>query len=217
MLIWEQVSKPSRAAILLPPLVVALRCITFSCCLHLCSLVVLRASCSLHLTSLTVSDTHLQPHMIWVPELEYVGCSVNVTKAPCEQEVLQRLKTVVDATARMMASYLSYDTTDRVYRVGPPVAGAAEGGMDCRGMKCQRVSDPTFELTQFAVTLSIANEWRARLGQPKNQTWALMATSMAPAPTIQAPSAAPVGPVGGPGAVWLTAAIPVDNPYCSCN
>ena len=55
----------------------------------------------------------------------------------------------------------------------------------------QLISDPTFELTQFAVTLSVANEWRVRLGQPKNDTWAEMVAKLAPAPLTPAPATAP--------------------------
>ena len=91
----------------------------------------------------------------------------------------------------MMASYLSYNATEDLYHVGPPVAGAAEKGMDCRGMQCQRVSDPTFELTYFRVGLTIANEWRKRLGQTLNQTWANMAARIAPAPQMRLPSSQP--------------------------
>ena len=98
---------------------------------------------------------------------------------------------VVDATARMMASYLSYNSTEDLYHVGPPVAGAAESGMDCKGFRCQRVSDPTFELTYFRVALTVANEWRTRLGQPANATWARMAQRIAPAPLITAPPLQP--------------------------
>ena len=87
-----------------------------------------------------------------------------------------------------MASYLSYNETEDLFHVGPPVAGAAEKGMDCKGMRCQHVSDPTFELTYFRVGLTIANEWRRRLGQPSNQTWMQMVERIAPPPQIPAPS-----------------------------
>jgi hypothetical protein len=72
----------------------------------------------------------------------------------------------------MMASYLSYHPGTDDYHIGPPVAGAAEDHQDCAGtpMQCQHVTDPTFEITQFAVTLTIANEWRTRLGEPLNET-----------------------------------------------
>ncbi len=86
-----------------------------------------------------------------------------------------------------MASYLSYNETEDLFHVGPPVAGAAEIGMDCTGMRCQRVSDPTFELTYFRVGLTIANEWRKRLGQPSNQTWTRMVARIAPAPQMHPP------------------------------
>ena len=88
----------------------------------------------------------------------------------------------------MMASYLSFNETEDLYHVGPPVAGAAESGMDCKGMRCQRVSDPTFELTYFRVGLTVANEWRKRLGQAPNSTWVRMVARIAPAPEIHPPS-----------------------------
>ena len=59
--------------------------------------------------------------------------------------------------------------------------------------RCQRVSDPTFELTYFRVGLTIANEWRQRLGQPTNQTWARMVARMAPVPQMHPPSSQHAG------------------------
>lgn len=101
------------------------------------------------------------------------------------------VRRVVDATARMMASYLSYNTTEDLYHVGPPVAGAAERNMDCHGLQCQHVSDPTFELTYFRVGLTIANKWRTRLGQSPNATWTRMVLRMAPSPLVPQPSPQP--------------------------
>ena len=96
-----------------------------------------------------------------------------------------------------MASYLSYDAADGRYHVGPPVAGAAERGQ--QGSLAQRISDPTFELTQFAVTLTVANEWRARLGQQPNASWARMVSLLAPAPLMREPSPRAVSPAPPPG------------------
>ena len=143
-----------------------------------------------------------QPHSIWVSELQYQACVVNHTRFACEAETLHRLKHVVDATATFMASYLSYDATDGHFHVGPPVAGAAESGQ--QGSHAQSISDPTFELIQFAVTLTVANQWRVRIGQTPNATWTKMVSQLAPAPLITKPSTpmlrtngAVLAPVGG--------------------
>ena len=127
-----------------------------------------------------------QPHGIWVSELEYAACAVNISRAVCEVDVLTRLQHVVEATATFMASFLSYSTIDHKYHVGPPVAGAAEKGQAGQE-SAQQISDPTFELTQFAVTLTVANKWRVRLGKPKNNTWAEMVQKLAPAPLTTIP------------------------------
>ena len=44
--------------------------------------------------------------------------------------------------------------------------------------------DPTFELTQFAVTLTVANSWRERAGVPLNTTWQRMVARLAPRPEM---------------------------------
>jgi hypothetical protein len=136
-----------------------------------------------------------QPHAIWVSELQYQACAVKDgrTRLACEAETLQRLRHVVHLTATFMASYLSYDAADGKFHVGPPVAGAAESGQ--QGSSAQSISDPTFELTQFAVTLTVANRWRARLGQPPNATWAHQVSQLAPAPQVSAPSSAAPSPL----------------------
>lgn len=110
-----------------------------------------------------------QPHPIHLAELLW--------RANPRPEVLARNMTVVFETADCMVSMLQSDpAAPGRLRLGPPLWIAQEL-YDQR-----RSSNPTYELTQWRDALAIAQEWRVRLGLPREKAWDDALAALPPAP-----------------------------------
>jgi hypothetical protein len=98
-----------------------------------------------------------QPHAIDLAELLY---RANPTRA-----TLERYRDLVFETAQCMASMLHWDAAGKRWVLGPPLWIAQE-------IYDQRTSmNPTYELSYWARGLEIAQEWRERLGLPRDPDW----------------------------------------------
>ena len=98
-----------------------------------------------------------QPHPIVYAELCY--------RENPKEETLKRYQEIVFESAEFMASYAVYDKEQDRYVLGAPVIPAQE-------RHDPRITiNPTFELEYWSYGLSIANEWRERLGMEKNKRW----------------------------------------------
>ncbi len=109
-----------------------------------------------------------QPHVIHLSELLYRN-----TPAPA---TLARYRELVFETAECMASMLHWDEKRGCYLLGPPLWIAQEIYDQATSM------NPTYELSYWARGLEIAQQWRERLGLPRNPEWEKMRTHMAPLP-----------------------------------
>lgn len=98
-----------------------------------------------------------QPHLITFAELEY--------RAHADEKVLQKYKDLVFQTADFMASFAHYDAAKGCYVLGPGLIPAQER------FKAESTFNPTYELAYWEWGLKTAQEWRLRLGMPRNPKW----------------------------------------------
>lgn len=110
-----------------------------------------------------------QPHPIYYAELIY--------RARPHRRTLERYRDIVFETAEFMASYAVYSAEDDRYLLGPPVIPAQENHAP------EETLNPAFEVEYWAFGLSVANQWRKRLGLPENPVWAGIAAKVGPLPT----------------------------------
>jgi hypothetical protein len=109
-----------------------------------------------------------QPHPIELAELIY--------RNQPTPETLARYRDLVMETAEGMAALLHWDEKRGCYLLGPPLWIAQE-------IYNQSTSvNPTYELSQWASSLEIAQKWRERLGLPRDARWEKMRTHLAPLP-----------------------------------
>lgn len=109
-----------------------------------------------------------QPHIIYMAELAYRD-----KKNP---EILEKYKNLVFETAEFMASYPTYDKQKDQYNLGKGVIPAQEV------FRAADTQNPTYELAYWDWALRIAQEWKVRLGQPRNPKWDTVIQKLAPLP-----------------------------------
>jgi len=98
-----------------------------------------------------------QPHPIYLAELDY--------RAHPDKATLEKYKDVIFATANFMASYAFWDEPTKRYILGPPLQAAQER------FDKSTMFNPTYELTYWRFGLETAQQWRVRLGLPRDEKW----------------------------------------------
>jgi hypothetical protein len=98
-----------------------------------------------------------QPHLIYMAELLY--------REKPGKPVLDKYKALVFATADFMASFPSYDSTTKRFNLGKGLIPAQE----C--FDAVTTFNPTYELAYWHWGLTIAQQWRERLGLPRQKKW----------------------------------------------
>lgn len=109
-----------------------------------------------------------QPHPIHLAELMY---RANPTRA-----TLERYRELVFDTAQGMASMLHWEDKGGRYVLGPPLWIAQEIYDQGTSM------NPTYELSYWARGLEIAQQWRERLGMPRDADWEQRRTHLSALP-----------------------------------
>ncbi|RPI06719.1 MAG: hypothetical protein EHM64_02000 [Ignavibacteriae bacterium] len=109
-----------------------------------------------------------QPHPIYYAELFY--------RALPTEETLQKYKNLVLPTAEFMASYMTFDSLNRRYRLGPMLIPAQER------FDPARTINPSFELAYWYWGLSTAQRWRERLNLPRDRSWDSMLDNISSLP-----------------------------------
>ncbi len=109
-----------------------------------------------------------QPHIITFAELQY--------RSSPDLKTLEKYKDLVFATADFMASFAYYDTATKHYRLGPGLIPAQER------FRAEETYNPTYELAYWEWTLKTAQQWKERLGQPRNKKWDDVITKLSPLP-----------------------------------
>jgi hypothetical protein len=98
-----------------------------------------------------------QPHPLFFAELEY--------RARPHRRTLEKWREVLFATAEFMASFAHREPDTGRYVLGPPLMTANERNDSAT------TSNPTFELSYWRFGLRIAQQWRERLGLPRDEHW----------------------------------------------
>ena len=109
-----------------------------------------------------------QPHFIYFTELLY--------KQYENQQILNKYKDLVFATADFMASYAYYDSTLKRYILGKGVIAAQER------FKAEETFNPTYELVYWHWALQTAQQWKERLRLPRNKKWDDVLKGLSPLP-----------------------------------
>jgi hypothetical protein len=98
-----------------------------------------------------------QPHFITFAELIY--------RQHKDKAILTKYKDLVFATAEFMASYARYDSATHRYVLGKGVIPAQER------FNAVDTYNPTYELHYWHWALTVAQQWRERLGLARNKQW----------------------------------------------
>jgi hypothetical protein len=98
-----------------------------------------------------------QSHPIFYAELCY--------RIHGDQATLEKYRDIVFQTADFMASYATWDDATKRYVLGPTLQCAQEI------FPKENTFNPTFELTCWRWGLATAQQWRTRLGLPRDEKW----------------------------------------------
>jgi len=112
-----------------------------------------------------------QPHPIYFAELFY--------RQKPDAKTLERFKEIVFETADFMASFAQYKAADGHYHLCHPLIPAQEI------FPAAETDDPPFELAYWRYGLSVAQEWRRRLGLAPNEKWQEVVDKLAPLPEAE--------------------------------
>ncbi|MFT3867342.1 MAG: hypothetical protein QM715_02480 [Nibricoccus sp.] len=109
-----------------------------------------------------------QPHMVYLCELLYRNNPTPATLAKYRELVLE--------TAECLASMAWFDPARKQYVLGPPLWIAQEIGDQATSQ------NPGFELSYWRWALTVAQQWRERLGLPRDEKWDHVITHLSPLP-----------------------------------
>lgn len=109
-----------------------------------------------------------QPHLIYMAELLY--------RDKKDRAVLEKYRDLVFATADFMASFPTHDKYTGKYNLGKGLIPAQET------FDPLQTYNPTYELAYWHWALSIAQQWRERLGLARDLTWDDIINNLAPLP-----------------------------------
>jgi hypothetical protein len=98
-----------------------------------------------------------EPHPIFYAELCW--------REQRDLAALEKYREVVQQTAEFMASYATWDTNTSRYVLGPVLQSAQEI------FPKDKTFNPAFELTYWRWGLETAQQWRLRLGLPREKKW----------------------------------------------
>lgn len=98
-----------------------------------------------------------QPHPIYYAELLY--------REKPDNETLEKYAPLVFATAGFMVGFARWDDQHKRYILGSPLIPAQES------LKKETTFNPPFELAYWRWGLSVAQQWRIRMGLPVNAVW----------------------------------------------
>ncbi len=109
-----------------------------------------------------------QPNPIWMAEL--------VWRAHPDRATLARYATLVDQTAKLLASWPRWDKAGRRYVLGPPIIPVQENHPPLTTI------NPAYELAFFRWGLETAQKWRERQGLTRVAAWDKVIAGLAPLP-----------------------------------
>ncbi len=111
-----------------------------------------------------------QPHYIYLTEEMY--------RANPSEETLQKYAEQVEATAEFMADFVSYDAKQQQYHL--------KGSTAMQECMTKDISyNQPFELAYWQYGLSLANQWRERMGKPRDKGWDNIIAGLSKLPEVQ--------------------------------
>jgi polygalacturonase/rhamnogalacturonyl hydrolase YesR len=111
-----------------------------------------------------------QPHYIYLAEEMY--------RANPSEETLQKYAEQVEATAEFMADFVSYDAKQQQYDL--------KGSTAMQECMTKDISyNQPFELAYWQYGLSLANQWRERMGKPRDKGWDNIIAGLSKLPEVQ--------------------------------
>jgi hypothetical protein len=111
-----------------------------------------------------------QPHPFYFAELEY-------RDFPSEK-TLKKWDEILTQSAEFMASFAWWNTTTKVYDLGPPMYPVSES------TNPNATINPTFELAYWHFGLSTASTWKMRQNLPVPANWTHVLNNLAPLPVF---------------------------------
>jgi len=117
----------------------------------------------------------INPFIIWNQPNPIYLCELVYRSNPTE-ETLRTYADLVFESADFLASYAQKDAETGYFNLGPPIKAVTESTGE------NQTRNPTFELAYWYFTLGLANEWKARLGQPPVPEWKEVQDGLAPLP-----------------------------------
>lgn len=106
----------------------------------------------------------INPFIIW-NEPAVIYLSELVYRAHPGKSVLEKYKELVFASADYLSSFAFLDTLAGRYILGPPIKSVNESTLE------NKTQDPSFELAYWYYGLTLAQQWRTRLGLPRDAHW----------------------------------------------
>ena len=111
-----------------------------------------------------------QPHYIYLAEEMY--------RANPSEETLQKYAEQVEATAEFMADFVSFDAKRNQYYL--------KGTTAMQECMTKDISfNHPFELAYWQYGLSLANQWRERMGKPRDKGWDNIIAGLSKLPEVQ--------------------------------
>ena len=114
-----------------------------------------------------------QPNPIYLAELVY--------RAKPTPATLALYRDLVFESAEFLASFAHRDPATGVYHLGPPLKNVTESTHP------ELVRNPAFEVAFWHYGLALAQQWRERLGLPREPSWDDVLAHLAPLPTAPGP------------------------------
>ncbi len=115
-----------------------------------------------------------QPNPIYLAELVY--------RAKLTPDTLALYRDLVFESANFLASFAHKDPATGVYHLGPPLKNVTESTHP------ELVRNPAFEVAFWYYGLDLAQKWRERLGQPRDERWDDVLRHLAPMPVADTPA-----------------------------
>lgn len=106
-----------------------------------------------------------QPHFIYMAELVY--------RQKPSSEVLEKYQFLVEETAQFMASFVTYDSLNNRYILKGAIPAQET-------LRASETINPPFEVVYWHYILNVAQQWRERAGQPRNEEWDNIINKLSP-------------------------------------
>lgn len=117
----------------------------------------------------------INPFIIWNQPNPIALCEL-VYRDRKDKATLEKYRDIVFESANFLASFAFLDPETQRYVLGPPIKNVSEDSGE------NKTRNPTFELAYWYYGLQVAQQWRERLGLPRDPKWADILARLSPLP-----------------------------------